>query len=137
MSIWVVGGVFALCGALTLAEVASELPHTGGFYAFLREGWGRAYAFLFGWGQLTMVRAAALGAIAITFAEYFVRVLGADPTIAPYDQYARYVAAAAIALTATFNIVGVCSWPGASRTVPRSCCRRWFTGATSCAAPSW
>ena len=107
MSIWVVGGVFALCGALTLAEVASEFPHTGGFYAFLREGWGRAYAFLFGWGQLTMVRAAALGAIAITFAEYFVRVLGVDPTIAPYDQYARYVAAAAIALTATFNIVGV------------------------------
>ncbi|MEO6444201.1 MAG: amino acid permease [Gemmatimonadaceae bacterium] len=105
--IWALGGVFALCGALTLAEVASEIPHTGGFYAFLREGWGRLYAFLFGWGQLTMVRAAALGAIAITFAEYFVRVLGFDPTIAPYDQYARYVAAAAITVTAIFNIVGV------------------------------
>ncbi len=107
LAIWVLGGVFALCGALSLAELASEIPATGGFYAFLREGWGRLYAFLFGWGQLTIVRAAALGAIAITFAEYFLRVLGFDPTVAPYDQYARYVAAAAIALTAAFNIVGV------------------------------
>ena len=105
--IWVLGGLFALCGALTLAEIAGYLPRTGGFYAFLREGWGRIPAFLFGWGQLTIVRAAALGAIAITFAEYFLRVLGFDPTVAPYDQYARYVAAAAIALTATFNILGV------------------------------
>ncbi|HEX4934319.1 MAG TPA: amino acid permease, partial [Gemmatimonadaceae bacterium] len=107
LSIWVVGGVFAMCGALTLAEVASYIPQTGGFYAFLREGWGRLYAFLFGWGQLTVVRAAALGAIAITFAEYFMRVLGFDPTVAPYDQYARFVAAGAIAFTAVLNIVGV------------------------------
>lgn len=105
--IWVLGGAFALCGALSLSELASHIPRTGGFYAFLREGWGRIPAFLFGWGQLTIVRAAALGAIAITFAEYFLRVIGFDPSVAPYDQYARYVAAAGITLTAAFNIVGV------------------------------
>lgn len=105
--IWITGGLFALCGALTLSELASAIPRTGGFYAFLREGWGRLPAFLFGWGQLTIVRAASLGAIAITFAEYFVRVLGFDPTVAPYNTYAQYIAAAAIAITATFNIVGV------------------------------
>lgn len=105
--IWLLGGLFALCGALTLSELASHIPRTGGFYAFLREGWGRIPAFLFGWGQLTIVRAAALGAIAITFAEYFLRVLGYDPTVAPYDQYARYVAAVGITVTAAFNIVGV------------------------------
>jgi APA family basic amino acid/polyamine antiporter len=107
LGIWVLGGLFALCGALTLAELASEVPATGGFYAFLREGWGRLPAFLFGWGQLTIVRAASLGAIAITFAEYFMRVIGFDPGVAPYDRYAQYIAAFAIALTATFNIVGV------------------------------
>jgi amino acid transporter len=107
LTIWVLGGAVALCGALTLAEVAAEIPATGGFYAFLRDGWGRLPAFLFGWSQLTIVRAAALGAIAITFAEYLLRVLGFDPTVAPYSQYAHYVAAVAIALTATFNIVGV------------------------------
>lgn len=107
LSIWMLGGLFALCGALTLAELASEVPRTGGFYAFLREGWGKLPAFLFGWGQLTIVRAASLGAIAITFAEYFVRVIGFDPSIAPYDRYAQYIAALAIAMTATFNIIGV------------------------------
>ncbi|HEX9564436.1 MAG TPA: amino acid permease [Gemmatimonadaceae bacterium] len=111
--IWTTGGLFALCGALTLSELASAYPRTGGFYAFLREGWGRLPAFLFGWGQLTIVRAASLGAIAITFAEYFVRVIGFDPTVAPYDRYAQYVAAAAIAVTATFNIVGV-KWGSAA-----------------------
>lgn len=107
LMVWAVGGVFALCGALTLAEVASAIPRTGGVYAFLREGWGRLYAFLFGWAQLSVVRAAALGSISITFAEYFVRVLGYDSTVAPYNQYARYIAAAAIVLTGTMNIIGV------------------------------
>lgn len=107
LMIWVFGGTVALCGALTLAEVAAEIPATGGFYAFLREGWGRLPAFLFGWSQLTIVRAAALGAIAITFSEYFLRVIGYNPTVAPYNQYAHYLAAVAIAVTATFNIVGV------------------------------
>ncbi|MGH7709879.1 MAG: APC family permease [Gemmatimonadaceae bacterium] len=107
IAVWVVAGIFALCGALTLAEVASILPRTGGFYAFLRDGWSRLLGFLFGWSQLVMVRAFALGAIAITFSEYFLRVLGYDPTVAPYDRIAHYVAAVAIVLTASFNIVGV------------------------------
>ena len=107
MSVWVVGGLIALCGALTLAEIASAHPQTGGLYVFLREGWGRLSAFLFGWTELIIIRAAALGAIATTFSEYFVRVLGHDPRVAPYDDYVHYIAATAIALTAIFNLVGV------------------------------
>ena len=106
-SVWVVGGIFALCGALTLAEVASAYPRTGGVYVFIREAWGRLSAFLFGWSELVMIRAAALGAISTTFAEYFIRVLGYDPGIAPYSAYVHYVAAAAIIVTAAFNYVGV------------------------------
>src|SRR5687768_3974528 len=109
LSVWVMGGIFALCGALTLAEVASAYPRTGGLYAFLKEGWGRLIAFLFGWSEFIIIRAAALGAIAITFAEYTLRVLGFDPGVAPYDAYSHYLAAAAIALTAVLNIIGV-SW---------------------------
>ena len=107
MSVWVIGGIFALCGALTMAELASALPRTGGIYQYLKEGWGRLTGFLFGWTELVIIRAAAYGAISTTFAEYLVRVLGWDPAIAPYDQWVHYIAAAAIALTAIFNIVGV------------------------------
>lgn len=106
-AIWVAGGLLALCGALSLSEVASALPKTGGVFVFVREGFGRLPAFLFGWAELTVIRAAAVGAISITFAEYFLRVMGLDPSVAPNDAYARYVAAAAITLVGFVNIVGV------------------------------
>jgi amino acid transporter len=105
--VWVSGGLFALCGALTLAEVAGEYPATGGLYVFIREGWGKLPAFLFGWAELVVIRAAALGAISTTFAEYFFRVLGFNPAAPPYDLYVHYTAAVAIALTAGLNILGV------------------------------
>jgi basic amino acid/polyamine antiporter, APA family len=107
LGVWVVGGVFALCGALTLAEVAGAFPRTGGVYVFIREGWGRLPAFLFGWAELVIIRAASLGAISTTFAEYSLRVLGYNPSVEPYSDYVHYVAAVAIALTATFNYAGV------------------------------
>ncbi|MDQ2664627.1 MAG: amino acid permease [Gemmatimonadota bacterium] len=107
MGVWVAGGLFALCGALTLAELSGAYPHTGGAYVFIREGWGRLAAFLFGWSELVLIRAASLGAISTTFAEYLLRVLGHDPSVKPYSDYAHYVAAVAIALTATFNYVGL------------------------------
>src|SRR5881398_986787 len=59
MSVWVAGGLFALCGALTLAELSGEFPATGGMYVFIREGWGRLPAFLFGWSELVLIRAAS------------------------------------------------------------------------------
>jgi len=105
--VWLAGGLFALCGTLTLAEVGSAIPQTGGVYAYLREGWGRLVAFLFGWAEVVVIRAAALGAIAMTFAEYFLRVLGFNPAEAPYSDWRHYVAALAIAITASLNVLGV------------------------------
>lgn len=107
MAVWVMGGLVALCGALTLAEVASALPQTGGIYVFVREGWGRLPAFLFGWAELVIIRAAALGAVAITFTEYAFRARGYDPTLAPYAGYVHDVAAVAIIVLALVNILGV------------------------------
>jgi len=105
--VWTAGGIVALCGAVTLAEVAAAFPDTGGIFVFIRRSWGRLPAFLFGWAELAIIRAAAVGAIATTFAEYLLRVLGYDPTVAPYDGWVHYVAAAAIAVIAGLNYVGV------------------------------
>lgn len=107
LGVWLAGGVLALCGALTLAEVGGALPYTGGIYVFIREGWGQLPAFLFGWAELVIIRAAALGAVATTLAEYLLRVRGFDPAIPPYDAYVHYVAAVAITVFAIVNIVGV------------------------------
>ncbi len=107
MSVWVAGGLLALCGALTLAEITTALPRTGGIYVIVREGWGRLPAFLFGWAEVVIIRAAALGAVATTFAEYTLRTLGYDPRIAPYDTIVHQVAAVAIVVLAAVNIAGV------------------------------
>jgi amino acid transporter len=98
---WVLGGVIALCGALTVAELAGALPRSGGIFAYLLEAYGPLPAFLFGWTELVVIRASALGAIATIFAEYlgyFVH-LGATQV--------RYMAAAAIIVIGAINYLGV------------------------------
>jgi Amino acid transporters len=111
--LWGLGGFFSLCGALTLAELAAALPQTGGIFVYLREGWGRLAAFLFGWGELVVIRASALGAISTVFAEYFLRLLGQPTTVTMEGAVTQsapavhYVAAGAILVVAVFNILGI------------------------------
>jgi amino acid transporter len=105
LALWVGGGLLSLCGALSFAELAAMLPESGGFYAYLREGWGRPIAFLFGWSELVLIRANALGGMAIVFGEYALRTAGVDP--ATHVVTARAIAAAAIAFAAATNIRGI------------------------------
>src|SRR2546423_5708899 len=105
--LWTMGGLLALCGALTYAELAALYPRSGGVFVYIREGFGPLPAFLFGWTELLLIRASALGAIATPFAEYFLRSLGFDPTRPPYDGAVHWVAALAIVVTATLNFIGV------------------------------
>src|SRR3989442_6631343 len=102
---WIVGGVCVLAGALIYADVASALPQTGGVFVYLREGFGRLPAFLFGWAELTIVRASALGAIATVFAEYLLRMFGL--VVTNNSDTVHYVAAASILLVAFFNFNAV------------------------------
>src|SRR5256884_7499824 len=74
--VWVLGGLLALCGALTYAGLAAMFPRSGGVYVYVREGFGPLPAFLFGWCEVVLIPAAALGAIATPFAEYLLRSLG-------------------------------------------------------------
>ena len=98
---WVLGGVIALCGALTLAELAGALPRSGGIFAYLLESFGPLPAFLFGWTELAVIRAAALGATATIFAEY----CGFFVPLTP--PQVRWVGAIAIVVIGAMNYVGV------------------------------
>src|SRR5512135_1972908 len=107
LGVWVLGGLLALCGALTYAELAAQFPRSGGVYVYVREGFGRLPAFLFGWTELVLIRASALGAIATPFAEYLLRSLGRDPAAAGTAPLVHWVAAGAIVATAALNYFGV------------------------------
>jgi basic amino acid/polyamine antiporter, APA family len=76
LAMWTIGGLIALCGALTFAELNAMLPHTGGIYVFLREGFGGCAAFVFGWTYMLIAKPAAAGGIATVFSEHFNALLG-------------------------------------------------------------
>ena len=98
---WVLGGLIALFGALTIAELAGALPRSGGVFAYILEAFGPLPAFLFGWSELAVIRASALGAIATIFAEY----LGYFIRLTPMQV--RVVAAAAVVTVGLLNYLGV------------------------------
>jgi amino acid transporter len=98
---WVIGGVLTLFGALTLAELAAAFPRSGGIFAYILEGFGPMPAFVYGWTELAVVRASAIGAISTIFAEY----LGYFVPLGP--RGVQYVAAAVIVAIGLLNWVSV------------------------------
>ena len=104
--VWVLGGVISLFGALSLAEVAVMYPRAGGLYVFLREAYGPLPAFLYGWTELLITRPAALGALAMIFAEYAGAFAGFD------DLRVRLLAGGAIAALTLVNLRSVAAGTG-------------------------
>lgn len=62
--LWAIGGVLALCGAVTVAELATALPRSGGDYVFVREAFGRETGFVSGWATFTLGFAAPTALVA-------------------------------------------------------------------------
>lgn len=74
--VWIVGGVLSICGSLALVELAVAHPKTGGLYVFIREAFGDAWAFVFGWANLWVIKPTLVAAITLVFAEYFCDAVG-------------------------------------------------------------
>ncbi len=71
LTAWVLGGLLAMAGGLTYAEMGSMFPRTGGMYVFLEEAYGPVWGFLFGWAALLVVLTGSVAGVAVGFAEYF------------------------------------------------------------------
>jgi hypothetical protein len=97
---WVIGGLFALAAAFIWAELAAARPEVGGQYAYLREAFHPAVAFLYGWVLLLVIQTGGMAAVAVTFARYFVEL-----TNLPIG-YAK-LAALVLAVLTVINCLGV------------------------------
>jgi APA family basic amino acid/polyamine antiporter len=82
LMLWVVGGIAALCGALSYAELAAALPRSGGEYNFLSHIYGRAIGFVAGWVSATVGFAAPVALACMAFGEYFQGVVPGAPPLA-------------------------------------------------------
>lgn len=101
LGVWIAGGIMALCGALTFAELSSRLPRAGGVYVFLSEAYGGLFGFLFGWAYFLVVNTGGIAALAIAFATYF----GYFVPLSPNGTI--MVAIIGIVLVTVLNVVGV------------------------------
>jgi APA family basic amino acid/polyamine antiporter len=73
LGLWVVGGLVALCGALSYGELGAAFPHAGGEYAFLSRLYHPILGFLSGWVSFFVGFSAPIAASAIGFSEYLTR----------------------------------------------------------------
>ncbi len=115
---WVLGGVLAIAGGLTYAEMGAMFPRSGGVYVFLREAYGPLTAFLYGWAALFVVISGGIAAVAVGFAEYLSYFIpAASPTLVlfslptPWEPMTvsagQLVAALSILTLGAVNYVGV------------------------------
>jgi basic amino acid/polyamine antiporter, APA family len=115
---WIAGGIIALTGGLTYAEMGAMYPNSGGVYVYLREAFGPLIGFLYGWAALLVFFSGGIAAVAVGFADYvsyFVPALSTTRIIwsaaTPIGLWtisaAQIVAVIAIAALAAINYVGV------------------------------
>ncbi len=120
MLVWIVAGLLTLFGALSLAELSSVLPQSGGPYVYLRESFGKVWGFLFSWNDFFINKAGSMAAVAIAFSTYLGYFF---PAMSPENPFYRadwnlfghpftlgwnqIIAIVAIAIVTIVNVRGV------------------------------
>ena len=100
--LWVLGGVTALCGALTLAELSAAIPKTGGDYVYLYEAYGPLPAFLSGWVSFLIGFSAPSASAAFAAAKYVL-----TPFAPPGPRTVLWERALATAAILTFALIHI------------------------------
>src|SRR5215216_8021533 len=70
LAAWALAGLLTITGALCCAELAAMMPRAGGQYVFLREAYGPALGFLFGWSLFLVIQTGTVAAVAVAFARF-------------------------------------------------------------------
>jgi len=79
--VWIFGGLLALTGALSCAELSASLPYAGGDYNYIREAYGKLMGFLSGWSSFLVTFSGAIAFLAVTFngfMSFFIPILGSE-----------------------------------------------------------
>jgi APA family basic amino acid/polyamine antiporter len=82
--VWVLGGLLALTGALSCAELSASLPYVGGDYIYIREAYGKLMGFLSGWSSFLVTFSGAIAFLAVGFngfMSFFFPVLGSNEVL--------------------------------------------------------
>ncbi len=100
LTVWLVGGVLSLLGALTYGELGAMNPQAGGVYVYIRDAFGRLPAFLYGWTLFFVISSGSLATLSVAFSNYAAQFV----TLSPAGS--RVLSVAMIVAIAIINIVG-------------------------------
>ena len=117
MLAWLAGGLFALAGALTYAELGAMFPRAGGVYVYLHEEFGALPAFLYGWTMLLVALCGGCAAVAVGFADYlshFCPALGVDRVLVamPLGSVVWRISAGQVVAVASLVFLGAVNYVG-------------------------
>ncbi len=99
--VWVFGAAVSLAGALVVSELGAMYPQAGGLYVYLREAYGPATAFLYGWASIVAIDSGATAAVSTGFGIYLGQLVNLSST------QVKFCAIAVIAVLTTVNCLGV------------------------------
>ena len=98
--VWIVGGILSLLGALTYAELSATNPEAGGLYCFIRDGFGRIPAFLYGWSLFLVIASGTIAALSHAFTRYLAEIIPFPPAAT------KLIAVGMIAVVTGVNVWG-------------------------------
>ena len=110
-TLWIMGGVVSLIGALCYAELTTSYPHAGGDYHYLHRAYGRATAFLFGWARFAVITTGSIALLAFVFGDYMQQAV--PLSMLPAGWGATAYACAVIVVLSLLNLQGLRTGAGA------------------------
>ncbi len=109
LSVWLLGGVVSLIGALCYAELASAFPSAGGDYTFLKRAFGNKLAFLFAWARMSIIQTGSVAILSFIFGDY------ASQFYSLGEFSPMIYAALIISILTIINIIGIKFGAGAQK----------------------
>src|SRR5262245_54327122 len=115
MLVWLAGGILSLLGALTYGELSATSPQAGGLYIFIRDGFGRLPAFLYGWTLFFVISSGSVATLAVAFSSYLGQIVPLSPLLAKLAAIAMIVIVTIINILATRESANVQDWTTTSK----------------------
>ncbi len=107
-TVWILGGLISLAGALCYVELATAYPNEGGDYVYLTRAYGRHVGFLFAWAEFWIVRPGSVGMMSYVFARFAHQLLQGTPfTTGDRGRDFVILAASTIVAITSVNLLGV------------------------------
>ena len=104
-TLWAMGGLVSLIGALCYAELTTSYPHAGGDYHYLHRAFGRSVAFLFGWARFSVITTGSIALLGFVFGDYMQQAI--PLTMLPAGWGSTVYAIAVILVLSAVNLRGI------------------------------